>query len=137
MLGQFGEVYLLDWGIALDTRQAQLARRGTVGTPHCLAPEMVTGDPKLVDARTDVYLLGTTLHFLLEGTPRHKAPTTIAALVRASKSEPHGYGPDVFPELGALANSACSLKPEDRPQSARHSDMPSSHVWCIGTQLSR
>ena len=50
---------------------------GTVGTPHYLAPEMISGEPHMVDERTDVYLLGATLHYLLVGRPRHDAPARL------------------------------------------------------------
>ncbi|MEE2756030.1 MAG: serine/threonine-protein kinase [Myxococcota bacterium] len=116
MLGQYGEVYLLDWGIAIDKNAERGVNRGTVGTPHYIAPEMLSGEPDKVDARTDVYLLGATLHFLLTGEPRHNAPTTLSAAVMASQSKPAAYPGSVFPELGLLANRACALDPDDRPQ---------------------
>ena len=46
-------------------------------------PEMLSGEPEDIDARTDVYLLGGTLHYLLVGKPR-QAATTISALIKAS-----------------------------------------------------
>lgn len=115
MIGQYGEVYLLDWGIAIDTA-AMGTNRGTVGTPHYIAPEMVSGEPDTVDERTDVYLLGATLHYLLVGKPRHDAPTSLGSAVLAMTSAPYDYPPTVFQELGMLANRACALNPDDRPQ---------------------
>lgn len=115
MLGQYGEVYLLDWGIAIN-KKAKNINRGTVGTPHYIAPEMLSGDPSSVDARTDVYLLGATLHHLLVGQPRHNAPTSLSAAMLALKSEAYDFPPSVFGELGALANRACAFDPMDRPQ---------------------
>jgi serine/threonine-protein kinase len=72
MVGLFGEVYLLDWGIAHRIGQPTTE---IVGTPGFLAPEML--DPALgpVDARTDVYLLGATLHAALTNTQRHVGST--------------------------------------------------------------
>ncbi|MBV70361.1 MAG: hypothetical protein CMH52_03345 [Myxococcales bacterium] len=116
MVGQYGEVYLLDWGIAIDKNAELGVNRGTVGTPHYIAPEMLSGEPDDIDARTDVYLLGATLHFLLTGEPRHNAPTTLGSAVMASLSKPAVYPGTVFPELGLLANRACALEPDERPQ---------------------
>jgi eukaryotic-like serine/threonine-protein kinase len=116
MIGQYGEVYLLDWGIAVDTT-IKSTNCGTVGTPHYIAPEMVSGEPGAVDGRTDVYLLGATLHYLLVGKPRHDAPTSLGSAVLAMTSAPYDYPQSVFQELGMLANRSCALKPEDRPQS--------------------
>ena len=117
MLGHYGEVYLLDWGIALDTTKPPPEDYVPVGTPHYLAPEMLSGNPDEVDARTDVYLMGATLHFLLVGDARHEATTTLAAALKAQASAPYTYPPHVFSELGKLANQACALAPSDRPQS--------------------
>ena len=130
MLGQFGAVYLLDWGIAIDKQRTEAVHRGTVGTPHYIAPEMLSGEPEDVDARTDVYLLGATLHYLLVGKPRHEASTTISALIKASKSEPYEYPATVYPELGDLANRACAVDPDDRPQSV--ADFRKAIEDCLG-----
>jgi serine/threonine-protein kinase len=113
MVGAFGEVYLLDWGIAttLDAEVSEL-----VGTPAYLAPEMVFGDR--VDARTDVFLLGSTLHEILTGKPRHEGESLMDAVKSAVESTPVDYPPDVDPGLAALANRATSRDPEQRPQSA-------------------
>ena len=117
MLGHYGEVYLLDWGIAIDTTKTPPDDYIPVGTPHYLAPEMLSGNPDEVDARTDVYLVGATLHYLLVGEARHEATTTLAAALKAQSSESYNYPPHVFSELGKLANQACALAPSDRPQS--------------------
>lgn len=121
MVGTFGEVYLVDWGVALPpeaSRSASEAQNEIVGTPTFMAPEMVSGDPERVDARTDVYLLGATLHTLLTSTPRHAGEMLAAVLFSALTSEPVAYGPEVDPGLGAIANRATSANPEDRYESA-------------------
>ena len=132
MLGQYGEVYLLDWGLAIDTEAPMGTNAGTVGTPHYLAPEMISGEPHMVDERTDVYLLGATLHYLLVGRPRHDAPTSLGAAVLAAESKPYVYGSDVFRELGALANRACALNPSERPQTVAAFRLRWKTVWRIG-----
>jgi tRNA A-37 threonylcarbamoyl transferase component Bud32 len=113
MIGDFGETYLVDWGIA--------ARIGTptgdriAGTPVYLAPEMVEG---VVDERTDVYLLGATLHEILTGAPPHHGTTLQAMLFSAYVSQPPTLAPDVPPELAELCTRALARAPEDRPASA-------------------
>jgi serine/threonine-protein kinase len=116
MIGAYGEVYLLDWGIA--AHMGARAEPRLVGTPGFMAPEMVGGDPALADARTDVYLLGATLHNLLTGELRNPGAHLFDALLAARDSAPRAYGPDVPPELAALCNKATSRKPEDRFESA-------------------
>lgn len=70
MICDYGAVYLLDWGIALklDERDANPAfyeekKNSLVGTLGYMAPEMIEPDPAFsVDERTDIYLMGATLH---------------------------------------------------------------------------
>lgn len=118
MVGSFGEVYLVDWGVALAPGASSDDAHEIVGTPAFMAPEMVHGDPALVDARTDVYLLGSTLHNVLTGRPRHKGETAAQVLYAAMISAPVEYGDEVPQELAALANAATAADPAKRPASA-------------------
>jgi hypothetical protein len=117
MLGSFGEVYLVDWGIARRL-SGPPERFRLVGTPAYMAPEMVLGPPEAADPRTDVYLLGTTLHVILTGEYRHTGNTVQDALFSALESKPHDYGTGVPVELAALCNAATHRDKRQRPQSA-------------------
>ena len=116
MVGRYGEVYLVDWGIATRADQ-DIARSAFAGTPSTMAPEMVTGEP--VDARTDVYLLGATLHEVLTGTPRHDASDLMTALKSAALSKPVSYDDAVPTRLAELCNRATARDRAARPQTAR------------------
>lgn len=124
MIGGFGEVYLVDWGIAVRVADLQALADETamfgppMGTLAYMAPEMAVGDLARIDARTDVYLLGATLHFLLTGTPRHRGEDTLDLLLSARDSEPVDYGPNVPAELAAICNRAMHVNPEQRFSSA-------------------
>jgi eukaryotic-like serine/threonine-protein kinase len=118
MVGGFGEVYLLDWGIAtkLDAKAKQTSRdEPIVGTLVYMAPEMVLG--RALDARTDVYLIGATLHEVLTGQPRHGGKSMMEVARNAMLSEPFAYGPDVPDELARLCNRATAKDPAARPES--------------------
>jgi len=113
MIGPFGEVYLLDWGIALEL-DARGPASSLVGTPSFMAPEMVDGTLAAVSERTDVFLLGATLHVALTGRPRHQGTSMMDVLSAASASEPVAYGDEVPEELALLCNEATTRSPEDR-----------------------
>ena len=68
MIGSFGEVLVLDWGLAREFDAPVPADRkpnSISGTPAYMAPELVTGEQAVPDEKTEVYALGTILHCIL------------------------------------------------------------------------
>jgi len=108
MLGAFGEVYLLDWGLAMDLTTADKMTNGLVGTPAYMSPEMTKGDPKLLSPATDIFLMGACLHQVLTGIPRHEGRTLKEALGHARRSKPYLYPKGIRAIIGQIANKACS-----------------------------
>jgi len=117
MVCAFGEVYILDWGIAVCDLDLPVFPNGLVGTPSYMAPEMLSGNPEDVDARTDVFLLGATLHHILTGEVRNKGDTLEEVLQNISTSYAFVYDVDVPEILASIANQACHPDPELRIQS--------------------
>ncbi len=127
VVGRFGEVYLVDWGVArsiprtafgvLEDVVGEEADGELVGTPSFMAPEMVLGNTSDLGRHTDVYLLGATLHVVITGKRRHAGDDLMAVLEAATQSAPVMYGPSVA-ELGAIANRATSRDPAARYPSA-------------------
>ncbi len=111
MVGELGEVYLLDWGVA--TRVDAPPSTELAGTPAYMAPEMLPGGGA-VTARTDVYLLGATLHELLAGRPLHQGDTMWAVLGSAMRSEPVTFDASVPEELAAIVHRATARDPGER-----------------------
>ena len=81
MVGRFGQVYLMDWGVAL--RVDEQVGRAVMGTPTFMSPEQARGEK--LDGRSDQFSLGAVLYFLLAGRPAYpKCPVgELLALVRA------------------------------------------------------
>ncbi|MGE5187189.1 MAG: serine/threonine-protein kinase, partial [Acidobacteriota bacterium] len=133
MLGEFGEVYLVDWGVAkivgedddfadLDSSSGEHAT-GTgvaIGTPGYMAPEQVRGQE--IDGRADVYTLGCLLFEILCGEPLHpRGSHGMQSALEGVDARPslRPGGKDVPPELDALCVHATHLAREDRVQTAR------------------
>ena len=119
LIGEFGEVYVADWGIA--TRKAkpgEVRKPSLVGSPVYMAPEMVTGDDTQMDERTDVFLLGATLYELLTGSPPWSGPDLKSVLEAAWQCEPKLPPPSAPQELVAICGKAMAVNKEDRYASA-------------------
>lgn len=108
MVGAFGEVLVMDWGLAkllsdsagealqgssspgaatgsvgVPAGAAVTAAGAVLGTPGYMAPEQERGDTAAVDARSDVYALGAILADLVAGLP---TPVALAAIVRRARA---------------------------------------------------
>jgi serine/threonine-protein kinase len=82
MVGPFGEVLVLDWGVAatLDGREAPAGPPAVVGTPGFMPPEQAAA--ARVDQRADVFALGALLDGLVGPAP----PRPLAAVVERARS---------------------------------------------------
>jgi serine/threonine-protein kinase len=141
VLGDFGEVVVLDWGLAklVDRPEADgesppialgndgladadLTVQGqTVGTPAYMAPEQASGRPDLVDRRTDVYGLGAMLYEILTGQPPFSGSETLEVLRKVREEEPappRNLWAEVPTALEAVCLRALAKKPSDRHAAA-------------------
>jgi serine/threonine-protein kinase len=124
MIGAFGEVYLLDWGIAVSlvddgSGRLPLASMATemAGTPCYMAPEMLgRGGPPLSE-RTDVYLAGAVLHEIVGGSPPHRGTTAYEVIASVIASEP-SLPATVPAELARICARAMHASPDARFASA-------------------
>ena len=122
MLGDYGEVLVMDWGLARispDFPNADSVSQSDVmgGTPAYMAPEMATGPIEKVTIASDIYLLGAMLYEIIEGRTPHSGSTVMACLFAAAKNKvPTPLNPG---ELADIAFKAMATKPEDRYLSVR------------------
>jgi len=134
-LGEFGEVYVLDWGVArvvedgggpsgrlhmadIDTLEGTAPAGDTFGTPGYMAPEQLK-NPE-VSRAADVYSLGSMLFEILTGDPLHprgQQPAIASTLDGAVVLSPAQRRVDrgVAPELDALCVAMLAKNPAMRP----------------------
>ncbi len=137
MLARDGRVLLLDFGLAVADDAQGLTRTGTVmGSFAYSSPEQVQGQP--VDARTDVFSLGTMLHELLALRAAFAGNTASETIERVLRSEPPDLarsGPRVDRGLAAIVRKAL-----EKDAAARYASMAAFaadlRAWLHGGQLS-
>ena len=92
-------VLLTDFGLARAADDASLTRTGVIaGTPQFMSPEQARGEA--VDARSDLFSLGSVLYTLGTGRPPFRAETSYGILRRITDDEPRPIR-EINPEIPA------------------------------------
>ena len=117
MLGDFGEVLVMDWGLARVSPEfpnaASVSQSDAMGgTPAYMAPEMATGPLEKITAASDVYLLGAILYEIITGHPPHSGKSVMTCLFAAAKNQI--VTSDRSGELMDIAMKAMATEPGDR-----------------------
>jgi eukaryotic-like serine/threonine-protein kinase len=129
MVGAFGEVLVMDWGLAKLLRESEPETSGNgmaplqpagklsstdhgtiLGTPSYMAPEQASGEIDKLNERTDVYSLGAILYFLLAGIAPAQDSTAI--------EPPRKRNPKIGRSIEAVCLHAMAPKQEVRYPSA-------------------
>lgn len=147
MIGDFGEVLLMDWGLAkkigakegatepvrpaprdgevrtIRDHRHETSARFVAGTPEYMSPEQALGEATALQPRSDVYSLGAMLFEMLTFRPPHLDPDTTRLIVRvtteAVRFPPlNPNRPRVHKALRAVALKALSINPEGRYRDA-------------------
>ncbi|MCA9574500.1 MAG: serine/threonine protein kinase [Myxococcales bacterium] len=122
LIGELGEVYVADWGIAVSTREDQrvvpLARdaKEIAGTPAYMAPEMLGGEVSRISEKTDVYLLGAVLYEVLGGEPPHQGKD-LRAMITSILMDVAELPDSVPAALRAITLRALEVDPDARFES--------------------
>jgi PAS domain S-box-containing protein len=141
VLGDFGEVVVLDWGLAkfvdrvheepgnpslvIDSRMSSevgLTVQGqAIGTPAYMAPEQASGRLDHIDRRTDIYGLGAILYEIFTGRPPFSGSDTHDVLRKVRDEQPplpREHWAEVPPALEGMCMRALAKSPTDRFSSA-------------------
>jgi serine/threonine-protein kinase len=135
MVGAFGEVYLMDWGLArvmgapegggsVGAVDSGLTRVGdAVGTPAFMSPEQAQGRNEELDGRSDQYAIGLLLQEVCTLSPAIPQGSVMEAMAMASlgRRAPfvHAFGATLAPELAAITLRACAPEPTQRYPSVK------------------
>jgi serine/threonine-protein kinase len=142
MVGDFGEVYVVDWGLARVKGESEAAEGDVlapgadagltmdgalIGTPAYMSPEQAAGRHESVDERADIYALGAILYEILTLRPPVEGRTVEEVLTRAREGKitpprelrapaarDFEASEPVPPDLEAVCLKALSLRAEVR-----------------------
>ncbi len=135
ILGDFGEVYVIDWGIAhvmqdgahefadvpTFEEESSTSEGMILGSPGYMSPEQIRHDAAL-DGRSDIYALGCILFEVLTYEPLHESGIAgIALALTGVEDKPSVRAPqaDIAPELDVICQTSTKLERDDRYPTAR------------------
>jgi CRP-like cAMP-binding protein/tRNA A-37 threonylcarbamoyl transferase component Bud32 len=136
MVGDYGQVYLMDWGIARvlppmpggnpfarDNRVRNILELETgdtnviMGTPAYMSPEQARGEQRNIDQRSDIFALGAMLFEILTGHPPYQGRSAVDVLLQAEDAA--ATLPEHLPiarELRRIVGVAMAATPAERYQ---------------------
>ncbi|HEV7556952.1 MAG TPA: protein kinase, partial [Kofleriaceae bacterium] len=137
MLGDYGEVYVLDWGVArvlgesegaggpgdISTLEGETQAGAVLGTPGYMAPEQVMGVE--IGTPADVYALGSILFEILTREALHPRGTAALAMTMAQPCEAPAHrraDRAIAPELDSACVDALAGEPTERPTAKELAD---------------
>ncbi len=141
MIGDFGEVLVMDWGLSKETGFAgeteevlsaapssdgaewRTMEGSVLGTPTYMSPEQARGEVDAVDARSDIYCLGAIMHEILYLQPPVDGGSALEIVEKVGRGEldpppkvvrPHWPGGRVPASLEAVRGKAMAFDPARR-----------------------
>jgi serine/threonine-protein kinase len=138
MIGPFGEVVVMDWGLAKYTREpdagdqisaelrkAAAIEKGIVGTPNYMSPEQAQNQDDTLAPASDIYAIGVIMYELFGLAPPHTGDNMYKLLMAIVNDEPpalseqSGTGQGAVPiEVDYISRKALAKPPDERHQTA-------------------
>jgi len=119
VIGDYGEVYLIDWGIAEELDEGNTFWGDSfAGTPCYSPPETILPKPKW-SIQSDVYLMGATMYQIITGDPPHcgeNVQDVFEHILKTPTPVPNGEVPI---QLASIFKKAMVAEPRDRYSSVR------------------
>jgi serine/threonine protein kinase len=124
-------VKITDFGLARAADDASMTQSGVVaGTPQFMSPEQAAGDS--VDARADLFSLGSVMYTMCTGRPPFRASTTMGVLKRVCEERPRPVreiNPEIPEWLDAIVHRLLAKEPSQRFQNAHEvADLLGQHL---------
>jgi serine/threonine-protein kinase len=123
MIGSTGELYLMDWGIAIEADQGTEVGRVS-GTPQYMSPEQYRASE--LTARSDIYSVGTFAYELMTLSTTVHGQTVLDLAMKVLEGEIKHAGTILHPTQGTVPSEfanpimkALSLDPNERYQNAQ------------------
>ena len=114
------KVKISDFGLARAMEDVSITQTGQIsGTPQFMSPEQAQGES--VDARSDLFSLGSVMYTMCTGRPPFRADSAIAVLRRVCDDRPkpiRELNPDIPPWLEEITARLLAKDPAERFQSA-------------------
>jgi serine/threonine-protein kinase len=130
LVSMHADVKVTDFGIARASTRTDHTRSGMIrGKPMYMSPEQARGEP--LDARSDLFSVGTVLYSLLTGQLPFPGPSDreyLAQIANTDAPSPGVLRPDLPKELCRLVQKAMARKREDRFATAQEMLFALEHV---------
>jgi serine/threonine protein kinase len=119
LVGEDGTAKLSDFGLALGSSDLKRSECCIAGTPAYMSPEQAKGEVHAIDARTDVYGLGTVLYEALTRRTPFESETseeTIEKILKEPLIPPSKLNPAIHRDIEAIILKALNKNPAERYQ---------------------
>ena len=121
-LGEFGEVYAVDWGVASDLKRPESVR--CAGTWQWISPEVARGEKSRIGKGSDIYLLGGILFQIVTGhhprLPKDPSEKLSDPALRKAAINNIIQPTDCKDPMVAVALKALATEPQDRYAKVEH-----------------